>query len=158
MKKCQSLTRNHSAPNPLPLPHNNGIPLSPISRQKSCPESNLTSTPLKPPTLKPKPPSPIVPPKPANLAKRNNNQLDVLNGPKVIHLPPSGVKKLNGTTKSNANFISDLEKVMSERGRSNRELSAERPFPNRFSSGEYENANAVNENKMAPNAQSWKRS
>jgi hypothetical protein len=116
----------------------------PVFRQSSCPVTNTTTT--TKPAVAPKPVSPAVPPKPVRLESR-----------RIVHLPPSGVARSpssqnNGRVKPNMAFINDLQQAMSQKKLqqqpSNQRFPAapepeeqvkDRPFPNRFSSGEYEN-------------------
>lgn len=73
-----------------------------------------------------KPPSPQVPPKPS-LANRALASAKLDNSQKISHLPPTGLNRANKSNKAIKINVEDPEI---------------RPFPNRFSSGEYENASA----------------
>ena len=138
LRKCQSLTRHNSTPvQPSPPV----IAGSPVFRQTSCPVNNPGGKPV----IAPKPASPSVPPKPARLDSKRI----------VKHLPPSGIHSrspsANGLRKPVVNqaFLNELQQSVSQKRQvpqnkfpiANAEdgQQQDRPFPNRFSSGEYEN-------------------
>ena len=152
LRKCQSLTRHSSSPTPSPAPI--VAAGSPVFRQTSCPVSNK-------PAVAPKPVSPAVPPKPVRLDSKT----------RIAHLPPSG-SVVSRSPSANGRkplvsqaFLNDLHQAMNQKQRSSppsnkpfptSETAADvnyspqikdRPFPNRFSSGEYEN---VQHQQLAP--------
>lgn len=91
------------------------------------------------PMVAPKP-SPIVPPKPARVER-------------IAHLPPSGSIQSRSPSANgrkpivNQAFLNDLHQAMNQKRSQQNKFPNEdsygqvqdRPFPNRFSSGEYEN-------------------
>ena len=107
----------------------------------------------------PKPGSPAVPPKPARLESK-----------RIVHLPPSGIHSRSPSANGrkpvvNQAFINDLQQAVSQKRQpipvqnqqqkfpTEESLSSgqDRPFPNRFSSGEYENVNQQqNGTKLVP--------
>ena len=116
---------------------------TPVFRQTSCPVTNGVK-----PAVAPKPlSSPAVPPKPVRLDSK-----------RIVHLPPSGSihsrsPSANGQRKPMVSqaFLNDLHQAMSQKRSNNKFPTSpedasnfvnnqqDRPFPNRFSSGEYEN-------------------
>ena len=141
LRKCQSLTRHNSSPVPSSPPVIAG---SPVFRQTSCPVNTSPGTSSKP-AVAPKP-SPVVPPKPARLDSKRI----------VKHLPPSGIHSRSPSANGrkpvvNQAFLNDLQQAVSQKRQvpqnkfptngeaDNLSGQQDRPFPNRFSSGEYEN-------------------
>ena len=149
LRKCQSLTRHSSSPTPSPSP---ATPIvaqgSPVFRQTSCPVVNNK------PAVAPKPAaSPAVPPKPVRLDSKT----------RIAHLPPSGVVSRSPSANGkkplvSQAFLNDLHQAMNQKKSATPQNSnnkfptsetdnysqhqaatKDRPFPNRFSSGEYEN-------------------
>ena len=137
LRKCQSLTRHNSTPvQPSPPV----IAGSPVFRQASCPVNQGGK-----PVLAPKPAGPSVPPKPARLDSKRI----------VKHLPPSGIHSRSPSVNGrkplvNQAFLNELQQSVSQKRQvpqnkfpvANAEQDGQqqdRPFPNRFSSGEYEN-------------------
>lgn len=128
LRKCQSLTKQ--SPPPLVFRPPNHHP-------------NSTNK----PSIAPKPPSPAVPPKPARVESK-----------RIAHLPPSGSLHSRSPSANgrkplvNQAFLNDLHQAMNQK-RNKFPLETEqssqdpRPFPNRFSSGEYEN---VQDQQKAP--------
>jgi len=152
LRKCQSLTRHNSSPVPSSPPVIAG---SPVFRQTSCP---VTPGSTGKPMVAPKPGSPAVPPKPARLESK-----------RIVHLPPSGIHSRSPSANGrkpvvNQAFINDLQQAVSQKRQpipvqnqqqkfpTEESLSSgqERPFPNRFSSGEYENVNQQQNTKLVP--------
>ena len=122
LRKCQSLTRHHSSPTPGSSSGETQAPPSPISRQNSCPEA------------------PSVPPKPV-LSQTPD-------GKKISHLPPTGLQtRFRPTSQQqqqlNTNFLHDLHRAISQKMDGESELK----FPNRLSSGEYENVGLSDANR-----------
>ena len=173
LKKCQSLTRARSkqaATAQVPSNHfsadgeaSNGH--APLARHNSDPAEK-------------KPPPPA---KPASLATRAlaAGKLEAGTMKKISHLPPSGLghsprpatgqrstslsrpeqpqqqqPQPHANAGAGSAFLGDLEQAMKKKVRSRTEGSSEpsRPFPNRFSSGEYDNVESGGggEGKMAP--------
>lgn len=156
LKKCQSLTRNHSSPGSMNSggggAHQNQIP---VSRQKSCPEtgsstpakpSPSSSSPCTPSTAPSSSSSPPVPPKPS-LAYRAMASAKLDNSKKISHLPPTGLGHNRGLAmrsptvlRQNSNNSNGHGELI---GEAKENLEETRPFPNRLSSGEYDNVNRV---------------
>ena len=114
LRKCQSLTRHHSSPTPGSADALTMTSSTPpiMSRQNSCPES------------------PSIPPKPHLSADLR----------KISHLPPTGLQtrfrpNSQQNQQLNSNFLNDLHRALSQKV----EGESEPKFPNRLSSGEYEN-------------------
>ena len=158
LRKCQSLTRHSSSPTP-----SSPAPIvaagSPVFRQTSCPVTVSNGK----PAVAPNPvSSPAVPPKPVRLDSKT----------RIAHLPPSGVVSRSPSANGrkplvSQAFLNDLHQAMNQKKVSNNNnkpfpvtsenTAAEnvnyspqikdRPFPNRFSSGEYEN---VQHQQLAP--------
>jgi hypothetical protein len=119
LRKCQSLTRHHSSPTPGSTPSDLPGTPQPLSRQNSCPEA------------------PSIPPKP--VLGPHLSQPDV--GKKIAHLPPTGLQtRFRPTSQQqqqlNTNFLHDLHRAISQKIDGS---DPEPKFPNRLSSGEYEN-------------------
>ena len=119
LRKCQSLTRHHSSPTPgSALTSIDASSPPTISRQNSCPEA------------------PSIPPKP------------VINLSKIAHLPPSGIQSRfrpnsHQNQQLNSNFLNDLHRALSQKVETESDLK----FPNRLSSGEYENVGLSDSNR-----------
>ena len=140
LRKCQSLTRHSSSP----VSSNSDLSGQPVFRQNSCP---IGSTSPGKPAIAPKPSgSPAVPLKPVRFEHK-----------KIAHLPPSGILHSRSPSANgrkpvvNQAFLNDLHHAMNQKRNTQNNQKfpinasednfsgGERPFPNRFSSGEYEN-------------------
>ena len=129
LRKCQSLTRHHSSPTPGSNPGE--IPGTPptISRQNSCPEA---------PSVLPKPVLGV------HLSQPTPE------GKKISHLPPTGLQsrfRPNSQQQQqlNTNFLHDLHRAISQK----MDVDSEPKFPNRLSSGEYENVGLSSDSNRA---------